>query len=126
MEQEQNFFAESKAVLGKYIQDRILLLKLQSAEKISKLVALMFTGIIIALLCFFILLFLSIMGGYYFASVTGSMFAGFGIIAGVYLILLIVMLILGKNFLTKFITNLIIRIFFDQKSDEDDNDDNQQ
>ena len=121
MEEQQNFFAESKIALEKYITDRILLLKLQSAEKISKLVALMFTGFLTGLLTFFVLLFLSIMGGYFFASLTGSMYLGFGIVGAIYLILLIVLLTLGKNFLSKFVTNLVIKIFFDQKTDENDN-----
>ncbi len=124
MDEQNNFFAESKSALEKYIQDRILLLKLQSVEKISVLMSLMFTGLLVALLAFFVLLFLSIMAGYYFATLTGSMFAGFGIITGFYAVLLILVVMLGKKYLTAFITNLIVKIFFDVNA-EDKNDDNQ-
>ena len=124
MDEQNNFFAESKSALEKYIQDRILLLKLQSVEKISVLMSLMFTGLLVALLAFFVLLFLSIMAGYYFATLTGSMFAGFGIITGFYAVLLILVVMLGKKYLTAFITNLIVKIFFDVNA-EDKNDDKQ-
>ncbi len=124
MDEQNNFFAESKSALEKYIQDRILLLKLQSVEKISVLMSLMFTGLLVALLAFFVLLFLSIMAGYYFATLTGSMFAGFGIITGFYAVLLILVVMLGKKYLTAFITNLIVKIFFDVNA-EDKTDDNQ-
>lgn len=124
MDEQNNFFAESKSALEKYIQDRILLLKLQSVEKISVLMSLMFTGLLVALLAFFVLLFLSIMAGYYFATLTGSMFAGFGIITGFYAVLLILVVMLGKKYLTAFITNLIVKIFFDVNA-EDKYDDNQ-
>lgn len=120
--QEENFFDESKKVLEQYIEDRILLLKLQSVEKISVLVSLMFTGLLVALLGFFVLFFISIMAGYYFASLTGSLFAGFGIVAGIYIILLILVIALGKKHLTTFITNRVIEIFFD-KNQKDDNED---
>ncbi|HRI20964.1 MAG TPA: hypothetical protein PLA68_08410 [Panacibacter sp.] len=120
MNEEEDFFAESKTVLESYIQDRILLLKLQSVEKISVLVSLMFMGLLMALLSFFVLLFISIMAGYYFASLTGSMFAGFGIVASFYIILLILLATLGKKYLTVFITNLVIKIFFDQNADDND------
>ena len=118
--QEENFFDDSKKVLEKYIEDRILLLKLQSVEKISVLVSLMFTGLLVALLGFFVLFFISIMAGYYFASSTGSLFAGFGIVAAIYVILLVLVAVLGKKYLNVFITNLVIKIFFDQNADDDD------
>ena len=86
--------------------------------------SLMFTGLLVALLAFFVLLFLSIMAGYYFATLTGSMFAGFGIITGFYAVLLILVVMLGKKYLTAFITNLIVKIFFDVNA-EDKTDDNQ-
>ena len=119
MNEQEDFFAASKTALEKYIEDRILLLKLQSVEKISVLVSLMFTGLLMALLSFFVLLFISIMAGYYFASLTESMFAGFGIVAGFYIILLIILATAGKKYLTVFITNLVIKIFFDQNADDD-------
>lgn len=117
-EANDDFFTESKKELEQYVQDRILLLKLQASEKTARLVALLFSMLIIALLVFFILLFLSTMTGYYFAGITGSLYAGFGIVAAFYVCILILLIITRKRF-DKKIINAVIRIFFD-KTDEDD------
>jgi len=114
----EDFFTESRKELEQYIQDRILLLKMQASEKTARLVALLFTALMIALLGFFVLLFLSIMAGYYFAGVTGSLFSGFGIVAAFY-VLIMLLLILTRSWFSKKIINTVISIFFD-KTDEDD------
>jgi cell division protein FtsW (lipid II flippase) len=115
---KEDFFTESRKELEQYVQDRILLLKMQASEKTARLVALLFTVLMIALLGFFILLFLSIMAGYYFAGITGSLFSGFGIVAAFYVVIMI-LLILTRSWFDKKIINTVIGIFFD-KTDEDD------
>lgn len=122
MAEQPDFFDESGKKIKEYIDERAMLLKMQTVEKTSKLIAVLFTGLILALLAFFILFFLSIMLGYYFASLTNSLYAGFGIVAGLYLILFIVILLLRKNFIEKYIINTVIATFFDKTAD--DNDDN--
>ena len=114
----EDFFTESRKELEKYVQDRILLLKMQASEKTARLVALLFTVLMIALLGFFILLFLSIMAGYYFAEITGSLFSGFGIVAAFY-VAIMVLLILTRKWFNKKIINTVISIFF-EKTDEDE------
>lgn len=120
METETNFFAASKIALEKYIEDRILLLKLQSSAKIAELTSLMFIGFLFMNISFFIVLFLGIMAGYYFASLTGSLYWGFGIVAGIYTLMLIALILFGKNVLGKAISNLVIKILLDQKNKDDD------
>ena len=98
MEEKEDFFKESKKAIEEYIEERMLLFKLQSIEKASKLIAVLFTGLLLAILGFFILLFLSIMLGYFFASITGSLYLGFGIVAAFYLILFLVIFKIRKAF----------------------------
>ena len=107
----KDFFKESKAQIEQYVQDRIWLLKLQLSEKTARLVAVLFTLLMIGLLAFFVLLFLSIMAGYYFSAVTGSFFTGFGIVAAFYVLLLII-LILCREWIQKKIMDKMIAIFF--------------
>ena len=57
MSTEENFFQESKKKVEEYVKDRLLLVKLEAVEKISRLTAAMFTGLLIALFAFFVLLF---------------------------------------------------------------------
>jgi len=122
MEEKEDFFKESKKAIEEYIEERMLLFKLQSIEKASKLIAVLFTGLLLAILGFFILLFLSIMLGYFFASITGSLYLGFGIVAAFYLILFLVIFKIRKTVLEKYIINTVIETFFDKTADEDDND----
>jgi uncharacterized membrane protein YdjX (TVP38/TMEM64 family) len=119
MEQEEpSFFEESRQQIEQYIQDRLLLLKLETAEKIARLGGLLFTGLVLALLSFFVLLFLSIMGGYFFASLTGSLYAGFGIIAGFYLFLFVMIIWFGKTWIEKTVADEIIKIVFEKEKEE--------
>ena len=119
MEQKENFFADSRDKVEEYLQDRLLLFKLRTVEKASKLAAAMFIGILMAIISVFILLFLSIMGGYYFADLTGNLYYGFGIIAGIYVVLLLIIFLMKKGWLHTFIANTIIRIFFDKTDDDE-------
>jgi len=118
MGDQKNFFEESKDAIKRYLQDRLLLLKLQLTEKIAKLISVMFACLMIAVFIFFIILFLSIMAGFYFASLTGSNFWGFGIVAAFYLILLIIIIILRKRVLQKSIINMIIAVMFEKTKEE--------
>lgn len=123
MEKEADFFGESKQKVKDYVQDRLLLLKLEMVEKTSKLVAIMFIGLLVAILSLFILLFLSFMAGYYFAAITGSLYLGFGIVCGFYVVLLVFILLGGKKLLHHYITNTVIETIFDQTADNDDDTD---
>jgi hypothetical protein len=123
MEKETDYFTESKVKIKEYVQDRLLLLKLEMIEKTSKLVSAMFIGLLITVLSFFIILFLSFMAGYYFASVTNSLYLGFGIVCGFYLLLLVFIILTGKKMLHTYITNAVIRTIFDHTADNDEDDD---
>lgn len=120
MDEQQNFFTESRKKIEEYINDRILLLRLQSAEKVSKIAAVMFTFLVLALLAFFILFFLSFMAGQYFGSLTGSLYAGYGIVTLFYILLFVVIISLRKKYIEKKIIDLMIGIFFEKSSDEND------
>lgn len=119
-EPKKGFFEETYGVFTEYVDDRMLLLKIQAAEKSGKLISAIITMAVVALFIFFILLFVSIMSGYYFAELTGSMFYGFSIVAGIYIFLLLVFLLINKRFLSKRIMNTVIRIFFERSAVETD------
>jgi hypothetical protein len=83
------------------------------------LVATLFSSLIIAILAFFILLFISIMAGYFFASVTHSLYIGFGIVAAFYIILLILIIKLRKKVIEKKIIDDVIKGFFLTNEDDE-------
>ena len=121
-EQQPSFFEETQELVEEYVGNRLQLFKLQTAEKSAKLVSLLLTVLVMALLCFFILLFLSITAGYFLAQKTGSLFTGFGIVAVFYVLLLAIVLYLRKRVIDKYISNTVVRIFFDTTADDDDSD----
>jgi len=118
MSTEENFFGESKQKIKEYIQDRLLLLKLDAVERGSKIIATIFTILIIALFSFFVLLFLSVMAAYLFGELLGQIFWGFGIVAGIYIILLVLIIIFRKKIIQKNIADIIIGIVFEKANEE--------
>ncbi len=115
-EPQTDFFTGSKEAVEQYLQDRLLLLKLQVADKSSRLAALLFFGLIIALISFFILMFLSMMAGFYFATITGNLYMGFGIITALY-VLIMLLLVIKRKWFAKRVIDAIIQVLFD-KNDE--------
>ena len=109
--QEEDYFSESKRSLEQYVRDRIWLLKLQAGEKIGQVVSRLIILMVLGALAFFTLLFLSVMLGMYLSEVTGSLFIGFGIVAGLYLLLFFV-LILARKWFQKKLLDMIIRVLF--------------
>ena len=121
--ENENYFEETYELLKKYSDDRILLLKIQAAQKTGKLISKLVFISISALLLFFLLFFVSIMLGYFFADLTGSLFYGFSIVAGMYLLLFLLFLLLFKNVISKKIMDMIALIFFENNNVVEDEDD---
>jgi uncharacterized membrane protein YdjX (TVP38/TMEM64 family) len=71
-----------------------------------------------AILAALIILFLSIMASYYFADLTGSLYKGFGLVAGFYVLMLVVLVMVRRKYEKKII-NLIIAIVLDNPKDDD-------
>ncbi len=120
MPEKQNFFEETQDLVESYASNRLRLLKLQTAEKSSRVITVLLAGIVISLLSFFILLFVSIMAGYFFSEKLHSQFYGFGIVTLMYVLLLVVALLLRKR-LDKFIFEKLITILFESNNDDNDN-----
>lgn len=116
---EQSYFQRTEKMVRQYLDDRMLLFKLTATEKTARLAAAMVIFMVLLLLGFFLLLFISIMAGYLFATLTGSLFYGFGIVTLFYLVLLVLIIALRKKYLDPFITNTVVRIFFDKNSEQD-------
>src|SRR5919107_2806706 len=112
MSAQQDFLTDSKQTIEKYIRNRLFLIRLQAVEKISRLSAAMFSGLLIGILSFFIILFLSMMAAWYFGDLLGSPFKGFGIICAFYVVVLILVFIFRKRVLQKTVTNTVINIIF--------------
>lgn len=112
MAQQQDFFGDTKIALQQYVEERLQLIKLQATKTLSKTASAIIAGILIFIFSFFVLLFISIMGGFYFAELTGSNYIGFGIIAGFYILIVILIIILKKPVLDKILIKGLVSAFF--------------
>ncbi len=119
MENEDTFFSESKDKLEGYINDRIMLIKLQAVEKTSRLAGVFFTIIILGLMALFVLLFLSLTAAAFLASILGSLYWGYGIVALFYIILSIIILVSGKKMIQARLANSLVNILL-EKAKEDE------
>lgn len=116
---QEDFFKESKEELRQYLQNRIWLLKLQAGEKTAQVTALVVTLLVIGLFAFFVLLFLSIMAGYYFSERLQSQYLGFGMVAGFYTLLLLLLLLARKKIMARLADIVIVRLF--EKNEDPEN-----
>ncbi len=110
-----NFFAETKSLFQSYLNERIALVKLQAAEKISVTAAAVITGVVLFVLAIFLLIFVSITLGFAFSYWFDSRIAGFGTVAGIYLLLMLLVVFFGKNLFGNAITQKLIQSFFKKK-----------
>jgi len=117
--EKKSFFEDTQDLLESYAANRLRLLKLQTAEKSSRVVTLMFTGLVIGLLSFFIFLFVSIMVALYFSEKWHSSFYGFGVVVLFYILLLLTILALRAT-LDKYIFSKVINILFESNADDDE------
>lgn len=97
-----------KKLLTDYLDARINLFKLDAYEKIAKVTAALFSSVVVALLGFFLLFFLSLSAGFYLGGIFGSISLGFLVVAAVYLVLFVFVLLAKKDFMEKFIIDRIL------------------
>jgi len=111
MKEEVNYFQDTKEKLKQYIEQRILLLRLQATDKFSHIAAVLITIVVIAVTAFFLLIFASITAGYWLAGLTGSYTTGFGIVALFYLVVFLFIIFFFKKIMQNFFINKFISLF---------------
>ncbi|HOY48002.1 MAG TPA: hypothetical protein PL185_06050 [Flavobacteriales bacterium] len=118
---KSRFFADLRDLLVDYIQNRLDLTRAIAFEKIARIVAYLVIGVILALLFFFGLLFLSFMLGFYLSDLLHSQLAGFAIVAGLYFLALAIVFVFREKLFARTIVDSIIRILYErQQTDEDE------
>jgi uncharacterized membrane protein YagU involved in acid resistance len=112
----EEFAEQVKEQLKTYVELRTDLFKARFTEKISIVAGKLFAGIILLFVFAFAVLFVSLVAGFYFTKLFDSMFAGFGVVAGFYVFLFILILIFKKQLVETPVANQIISIVYE--SDE--------
>lgn len=110
METQSNSFKDTINKIKQHFQLRLLLLRLQATEKVSQIASTLITVVLMAIIGLFLLIFLSITAGCWLASLTGSLTAGFGIVALFYLLLFLFIIFFLKKILQNFFINKLIKL----------------
>lgn len=117
------YFEETYELVKKYTDDRLLLLKIQSAKKTAKITSKIVFIFVTSILLFFVLLFLGFMLAYFFAEKLNSTFYGFSIVAGLSIFILVLFIALYKIYFSGKVMNMITHVFFENDPNNIDEDD---
>ncbi len=117
------YFEETYDLVKKYTDDRLLLLKIQSAKKTAKITSKIIYIFATSILLFFVFLFLGFMLAYFFAEKLNSTFYGFAIVAGISVFILLLFIVLYKIYFSDKIMNMITQVFFENDPNNFDEDD---
>ena len=113
--EKQGFFVETKQLIEEYVEDRILLLKLQVTEKAAKLSSVIFIAVIVIFLLLLIFMIATFIAGYYLSKAVGSYAGGFGILAAFYILLMGILIYIHRRFLGNYISNKVVKMSFSNK-----------
>jgi hypothetical protein len=102
-----------------YIEVKLDLIRLHTAENLSRIFSNVATIAVIGYLLFFIILFISFAAGFYIGSLLDSNELGFLCIAGFYTLLLILFLAFRKQIVERPVIKAIVRLFFPKFEDDE-------
>ena len=119
MSEQSGIFTELKQLIADYLDARLSLIKLEAFEKIAKVTAVLFSSLVVALLGFFLLFFLSMSLGFYLGKVFESMALGFLAVTGLYLLLFVLVLLMKKDLMEKFLIERIIGELIKKEGDDE-------
>ncbi len=108
MNEKSPIISELRELITEYFDARLKLIKLETFEKIAKVTAVLFSSLVVALLGFFLLFFLSMSAGFYLGKIFDSLALGFLSVTGLYLILFALVLFMKKDLLENFLIERII------------------
>lgn len=116
--EKMNYFDELKELGGRYVEDRLLLIKLEAAEKAAKFSASLVRVVVLAVLSFFILMIVTFLLGYYLSLATNSILIGFGIVAVLYIIIMLFFNYMHTKTYGKAIADKVVQAFFSNKEEQ--------
>ncbi len=110
-----NNFEDVKEEFKNYIDNEIEYRKLTIVEKLSRVSVSIISNIIVLYFLLLILLFSSIAAGFYLGDILNSVSLGFIIIAGLYLLILVIIILLKRYIIEKPVIKSFIKLFFQNK-----------
>jgi hypothetical protein len=108
-----------KKEIQEYLEVRLDLIRLHTAENLSRMLTKAATGAVVGYISFLILLFLSFAAAYYLGSKWQSTELGFLGVALIYLLMLILFLIFKKHLIERPIIKAVVKLFFPKNTDDE-------
>jgi hypothetical protein len=99
--------------IKEYIELQIKIAKYKAIDGSSGAIASAIVGTVLAILAIFLIMFASTALGFYLSDVLQSFWAGFGCVAGLYLILVLILLLSSKAIKASIADKMIRKIFND-------------
>lgn len=100
-----------------YAKTTYELYKLKGIKKISTVVSTIITSVLFFLITILLLITLSIGFSLYLGEVLGKSHYGFMAVAGIYALILVILLVVRKSFIEATFSNMMIKTFFKDKDD---------
>lgn len=112
--ESKQYFSTTKEMIGKYVENRLLLMKMEAAEKGSFAVTgtIVGAGLLFCGVC--LVFFLSVFLAYVIGNMVDNRLLGFGIISALYLVLILGCWF-GRKAIIRKVSDLIIKMYFKNK-----------
>ena len=114
----QNLKEDAKDILnhaGDYAETFYKLNLLRLTKKVSDVASVVVNSVLIFFISLCILLFISFAGAWWLGDITNNRALGFLLIAGFYLLIILVLILMRKKVISPFIRNTLIRKIYEEK-----------
>jgi len=114
----QNLKEDAKDILnhaGDYAETFYKLNLLRLTKKVSDVASVVVNSVLIFFISLCMLLFISFAGAWWLGDVTNSRALGFLLVAGFYLLIILVLVLMRKKIISPFIRNTLIRKIYEEK-----------
>jgi hypothetical protein len=114
-----SFFADNKTLLKEYLETRLEIYRLQSLKMFAKSAGLFVWLLLSLFLAFLFLLFGGMMVAFWFSGIFHSQVKGFGLVAGLLLLIFVLLAIFRKALFVEPVIQLVIQKTLEEGKTED-------
>lgn len=100
--------------LKSYVSTNMELIKYQAIERATVIIADLISNLMVILLLLFFVFFLSLWASFYLSALLGDNYSGIAIVAGFYLLIGLILLLVRKKMVIKPLRNKIVQNIFQE------------
>lgn len=115
--EKEGFFVELKELMQDYVEDRLLLIKLQLTEKVAKASAAIFIAVAVGFISLLVFMIISFIAGYYLSMLVHSYPGGFAILAAIYILVIMLLLFVHNRYTAKVVADKVVKFSLETKEE---------